>query len=93
MGVLGGMAFLPAAYGLQWGIGTWLKTLGVELPVQTAVGILTEADIWGRSAIFLSAAFGAPWVEELLFRGWLTRFSGIWAGLDWPCGGPPSRLA
>jgi membrane protease YdiL (CAAX protease family) len=81
MGVLGGMAFLPAAYGLQWGIGTWLKTLGVELPVQTAVGILTEADIWGRSAIFLSAAFGAPWVEELLFRGVAYPFL---RDLGWP---------
>ena len=69
MGVLAGLAFLPAAYGLQWAIGSWLQTMGVELPAQTAIGILTEADTWGRTAIFLTAALGAPWVEEMLFRG------------------------
>lgn len=81
MGVLAGLAFLPAAYGLQWAIGAWLKTMGVDLPVQTAVGILTEADIWGRSAIFLTAAVGAPWVEEMLFRGVAYPFL---RDLGWP---------
>ena len=69
MGVLAGLAFLPAAYGLQWAIRSWLQTMGVELPAQTAIGILTDADTWGRAAIFLTAALGAPWVEEMLFRG------------------------
>ena len=39
------------------------------MPAQTAIGILTDADTWGRAAIFLTAALGAPWVEEMLFRG------------------------
>ncbi|MEY4691002.1 MAG: hypothetical protein RIT19_1327 [Verrucomicrobiota bacterium] len=69
MGVLAGLAFLPAAYGLQWAIGTWLKTLGVELPPQQAVRILVDADAWGRAAIFLTAGLVTPWVEEMLFRG------------------------
>jgi membrane protease YdiL (CAAX protease family) len=81
MGVLAGLAFLPAAYGLQWAIGSWLQTMGVELPAQTAIGILTEADIWGRAAIFLTAALGAPWVEEMLFRGVAFPF---FQDLGWP---------
>lgn len=81
MGVLAGLAFLPAAYGLQWAVGTWLKTLGVELPAQTAIGILVEADAWGRTAIFLTAALSAPWVEELLFRGVAFPFL---QDLGWP---------
>ncbi|MEY2787239.1 MAG: hypothetical protein RLZZ34_382 [Verrucomicrobiota bacterium] len=81
MGILAGLAFLPAAYGLQWAIGTWLKTLGVELPAQTAIGILTEADAAGRAAIFLTAAIGAPWVEEMLFRGVAYPFL---RDLGWP---------
>ena len=68
-GVLAGLAFLPAAYGLQWAIGTWLESLGVPMPSQTAVRILVEADALGRSAIFATAALVAPWVEEMLFRG------------------------
>jgi membrane protease YdiL (CAAX protease family) len=81
MGVLAGLAFLPAAYGLQWAIGSWLQTMGVELPAQTAIGILTEADTWGRAAIFLTAALGAPWVEEMLFRGVAFPFL---QDLGWP---------
>ena len=81
MGVLAGLAFLPAAYGLQWAIGSWLQTMGVELPAQTAIGILTEADTWGRAAIFLTAALGAPWVEEMLFRGVAFPF---FQDLGWP---------
>lgn len=81
MGVLAGLAFLPAAYGLQWAIGSWLKTLGIELPAQSAIGILTEADARGRCAIFLTAALGAPWVEELLFRGVAFPFL---QDLGWP---------
>jgi membrane protease YdiL (CAAX protease family) len=81
MGVLAGLAFLPAAYGLQWAIGSWLQTMGVELPAQTAIGILTEANTWGRAAIFLTAALGAPWVEEMLFRGVAFPF---FQDLGWP---------
>jgi membrane protease YdiL (CAAX protease family) len=81
MGVLAGLAFLPAAYGLQWAVGTWLKTLGIELPAQTAIGILVEADVWGRTAIFLTAALSAPWIEELLFRGVAFPFL---QDLGWP---------
>jgi hypothetical protein len=81
VGVLAGLAFLPAAYGLQWAIGSWLQTMGVELPAQTAIGILTEADTWGRAAIFFTAALGAPWVEEMLFRGVAFPF---FQDLGWP---------
>lgn len=81
IGVLAGLAFLPAAYGLQWAIGSWLQTMGVELPAQTAIGILTEADTWGRTAIFFTAALGAPWVEEMLFRGVAFPF---FQDLGWP---------
>ena len=81
MGVLAGLAFLPAAYGLQWAIGTWLKTLGVALPPQQAIRILTEADVWGRSAIFLTAGLAAPFVEEMVFRGVAYPFV---RDLGWP---------
>jgi len=81
MGVLAGLAFLPAAYGLQWAVGSWLKTLGIALPAQTAIGILIEADVRGRTAIFLTAALGAPWIEELLFRGVAFPFL---RDLGWP---------
>lgn len=81
MGVLAGLAFLPAAYGLQWAIGTWLKTLGVALPPQQAIRILTEADVWGRSAIFLTAGLAAPFVEEMVFRGVAYPFL---RDLGWP---------
>ena len=80
-GILAGLAFLPAAYGLQWAVGSWLKSLGVDMPSQAAIRVLTEADLVGRSAIFVTAALVAPWVEEMLFRGVLYPFV---RDLGWP---------
>lgn len=81
LGVVAGLAFLPAAYGLQWAVGSWMKSLGLELPPQTAVRVLTDADGWGRSAIFVTAALAAPWIEEMLFRGVFYPFL---RDLGWP---------
>lgn len=81
MGILAGLAFLPAAYGLQWATNSWLKSLGVEMPPQTAIRILTESDVWGRWVLFITAALLAPWVEEMLFRGVAYSFL---SDLGWP---------
>lgn len=75
IGLLAGMAFLPAAYGLQAIFVRLLTGLGVELPPQHAVELLVSAGSWGRGWVYLTAGLAAPVVEEIVFRGVL--FSAI----------------
>lgn len=69
IGFLAGMAFLPAAYGLQWLVTSLLSGYGIELPPQRSVEILIKAGPAGRVFLYGAAAIGAPIVEEVLFRG------------------------
>ena len=68
-GLLAGLAFLPAAYGLQALVSGLFRMLGFEVPIQNAVELLIAAGPTGRLGIYLAAGIGAPVAEEILFRG------------------------
>jgi uncharacterized protein len=69
IGILAGLAFLPAAYGLQWLVSRLLAGFGIELPPQRSIELLVAAGPLGRGWIFLTAGILAPVVEEVVFRG------------------------
>lgn len=73
IGILAGLAFLPAAYGLQALTSLFFQSLGIEVPVQNSVEILRQAGVSGRFWLYLTAGVGAPIAEEILFRGVLFR--------------------
>ena len=73
IGVLAGLAFLPAAYGLQAVASLFFQSLGLEVPAQNSVEILRQAGASGRFWLYLTAGVGAPIAEEILFRGVLFR--------------------
>lgn len=81
IGVLAGLAFLPAAYGLQWIWASVLKMFGIELPQQRAVELLVNASAAGRIGFFFVAVVSAPVIEEIVFRGALYPFI---RDLGWP---------
>jgi membrane protease YdiL (CAAX protease family) len=68
-GLLAGLAFLPAAYGLQALVSGVLRALGYKVPIQNAVELLLAAGPAGRAGIYVAAGIGAPVAEEILFRG------------------------
>jgi uncharacterized protein len=70
MGATAAFAFIPVAFGLQFGIAMIAKFLNFDLPVQDAVLILRLADSWtDRIALGFVAVVLAPLAEEGLFRG------------------------
>jgi membrane protease YdiL (CAAX protease family) len=69
VGLLAGLAFLPAAYGLQALVSGLFRMLGFDVPIQNAVELLLSAGRAGRAGIYVAAGIGAPVAEEILFRG------------------------
>ena len=70
LGVTAAFAFIPVAFGLQFGISMIAKMLNLDLPEQQAVYILRLADSWmDRLALGLLVVVVAPLAEEGLFRG------------------------
>lgn len=81
IGLLAGLAFLPAAYGLQWVFNSLLTAFGIDLAPQRAVEILMNTSGAGRIGFFVVAVISAPVVEEIVFRGVLYPFI---RDLGWP---------
>lgn len=70
IGVVVGLGFVPAAWGMQAAILEIAKLLHIHLPEQDAVALLRLAEAWpDRIALGFMAIIAAPLAEEGLFRG------------------------
>lgn len=72
--IAGYLALVPVMV-LASGISQWASRLfpNVETPVNSAELLVTSAHGWGLVMVFLTVCVVGPFVEELLFRGFLYR--------------------